>query len=56
MHEWARCHDEAANHQLPIVDGLLSHPNSFCGGMFKLNAKFNADSLLYLLILNVTAT
>ena len=24
--------------------------------MFKLNAKFDADSLLYLLILNVTAT
>ena len=27
--------------------GLLNHPNSFCRGMFKLNAKFHADSLLY---------
>ena len=27
--------------------GLLNHPNSFCRGMFKLNAKFDADSLLY---------
>ena len=26
---------------------LLNHPNSSCGGMFKLNAKFGADSLLY---------
>ena len=25
----------------------LSHPNSFCRGMFKLNAKFSADLLLY---------
>ena len=29
--------------------GLLSHPNSFRGGRFKLNAKFDADSFLYLL-------
>ena len=27
--------------------GLLNHPNSFHGGMFKLNEKFDADSLLY---------
>ena len=27
--------------------GLLNDPSSFCGGMFKLNAKFDADSLLY---------
>ena len=27
--------------------GLLNHTNSFCRGMFKLNAKFDADSLLY---------
>ena len=26
---------------------LLNHLSSFCGGMFKLNAKFDADSLLY---------
>ena len=54
MHEWAHCHDEAANHQLP--SGLLYHRNSFQGGMFKLNAKFDADSLLYSVILNATAT
>ena len=38
--------------QLPLVDhscGFLNHLNSFHGGMFKLNAKFDADSLLYLL-------
>ena len=28
---------------------LLNHRNSFCRGMFKLNAKFDADLLLYLL-------
>ena len=28
---------------------LLNHPNSFCGGMFKLHTKYDADSLLYLL-------
>ena len=44
--------------QLPVAHncGLLNHPNSFLGRMFKLNAKFDADSLLYLLSLNVTAT
>ena len=35
---------------------LLIHANSFYRGMFKLNAKFNADSLLYSVIFNVTAT
>ena len=30
-------------------ESLLNHPNSFRGGMFKLNAKFDTDSLLYLL-------
>ena len=30
-----------------IPESLLSHLNSFCGGMFKLNAKFDADLLLY---------
>ena len=29
--------------------GLLNHPNSFCGGMFKLNAKSDADLLPFLL-------
>ena len=46
MHEWARFHDEAANHQLPI---FLNHLNSFQRGLFKSNAKFNADSLFHLL-------
>ena len=27
--------------------GLLNHLNSFCGGMFKLNTKYDADSWLY---------
>ena len=27
--------------------GLLNHLNDFCGGMFKLNAKLDADLLLY---------
>ena len=43
MHEQACCHDEAANHQLR----LLNHWNSFHRGMFKLNTKFDADLLLY---------
>ena len=39
--EWS-CH-------LPVAHscGLLSHLNSFHRGMFKLNAKFDADLLLY---------
>ena len=28
---------------------LLNHPNSFCRGVFELNAEFDADLLLYLL-------
>ena len=32
-----------------VPESLLNHPNSFCRGMFKFNAKFDADSLLYLL-------
>ena len=37
--------------QSPVAHscGLLNHPNSFHRGMFKLNAKFDAVSLLYLL-------
>ena len=36
---------------------MMNHPNSFCRGMFKLNAKSDADSLLYSLShLNVMAT
>ena len=33
----------------PVVHccGLLNHPNSFHRGMFKLNAKFDSDLLLY---------
>ena len=44
--------------QSPVAHscGLVNHPNSFHGGMFKLNAKFDADLLLYSVILNVTAT
>ena len=47
MNEWVCCRDEAANHQLPIAAAFLNHPNSFHKGMFNLNAKFVADSLLY---------
>ena len=32
-----------------IPKSSLYHPNGFCGGMFKLNTKFDADSSLYLL-------
>ena len=37
--------------QSPVVHSciLLNHLNSFCGGMSKLNVKFDADLLLYLL-------
>ena len=37
--------------QLPVAHrcGLLNHPNNFLREMFKLHAKFDADSLLYLL-------
>ena len=45
MYERLRCRDEAANHQLQPP--FLSHLNSFHKGMFKLNAKFDADLLLY---------
>ena len=49
MSERVHCCDEVAHHQLPISCSLLNRPNSFSGGMFKLNSKFDADSLLYLL-------
>ena len=32
-----------------IPESLLNHPHSYCEGMFKLNAKFDAHSLLCLL-------
>ena len=38
--------------KLPITScpcGLVNHPNSFHRGIFKLNAKFDTDSLTYLL-------
>ena len=48
IHEQVRC-----LMKLPITSshgcGLLNYMNSFRRGMFKLNAKFYADSLLYLL-------
>ena len=39
---WWSCQSPAAH-----SCGPESHPNSFGGGMLKLNAKFDADSLLY---------
>ena len=43
MHERARCHDEAANHQMSIAAafGVIQITS------LELNAKFDADSLLY---------
>ena len=41
---WWSCQSPAAR-----SCSLLYHPNSFHKGMFKLNAKFDADSLLYLI-------
>ena len=55
IREWVHCCDEASNHQL-YGCGLLNHLISFRGGMFKLNAKYDADSLLYSVILNAMAT
>ena len=46
MHEWVHYHDKAANHQLhqlPHRRNLLNHPNSFHGGLFKLNEKSDAN-------------
>ena len=52
MYDQVHCHDEAANHQLPIAVAFwIIHR-----GMFKLDTKVDAGSLLYSLILNVTAT
>ena len=44
--------------QSPVAHccSLPNHPDSFHRGMFKLKAKFDADSLLYSVILNVMAT
>ena len=44
--------------QSPVAHscGLLNHPNSFCGGMFKLITKFDEDSLLSSVILNMMTT
>ena len=39
---WWRCQSPVAHSYV-----LLNHPNSFCRGMFKLNAKYGADLLLY---------
>ena len=45
MHEQVCCRAEAANPQLPVAAAFWITP-VFCGGMFKPNAKFDADSLL----------
>ena len=41
---WWSCQSPGAH-----TCGLLNHLNSFCGGMFKLNSKFDAHLLLYLI-------
>ena len=47
IHEQASSCDKAANHQFAQSCSLLNHLNRFCGGMFKLHTKFDADLLLY---------
>ena len=47
MHERVHCPDEAAKSPVAHSCGLLNHPNSFHRGIFKLNTKSDADSLLY---------
>ena len=49
MHEWGRCCDEAANHLLPIAEAFWIIPIVSTEEMFKLNIKFDTDSLFYLL-------
>ena len=39
---WWSCQSPVAHNY-----SLLNHPNNFCGGMFKLNTKFEAHLLLY---------
>ena len=51
MLSWLSCQSPVAQSH-----GLLNCRNSFCREMFKLNAKFDAGSLLYSVILNGTAT
>ena len=49
-HLWSVCFTFVfVLHSLHRPQSLLNHLNSFHGGMFKLNAKFDADLLLYLL-------
>ena len=47
IYEWAHCHDEAANHQLPIAMAFWIIWIVSRRGMSKLNTKFYADSLFY---------
>ena len=45
-HKQVRCRDETANHRCTQLRPSESS-DSFCRGMFKLNGKFDTDSLLY---------
>ena len=54
MHEQVHCHEEAASYELPELQPFES--SSFPRGIFNLNTPFDADLLLYSLILNATAT
>ena len=57
MYEQAHCHDNSC--QLPVTHscGLMSHPNSFCGGMFSLTQNLmQICCSVCSVILNVTAT
>ena len=50
IHAQAHCCDEVTKHQLPIAAVFKVNLNSFHRGMFKLNANFDTDLLLYSLI------
>ena len=49
MHKRSQCHNEAAQPPVDHSCSLLNYLNSFHRGKFKLNTKFDADSLLYFL-------
>ena len=55
-HLWSICATLLRCTHCIIPENLMNYLNIFCRGMFKLNTKFDADLLLYSVILNATAT
>ena len=47
MYEWSTLSWWSCPSPVAHSCGLLNHPDSIQGGLFKLNIKFNADLLLY---------